>query len=175
MLHAAEPINGSVAPGALPDPQAALSQLVPMQLTQRTDGGAAATALRRQQQQQRRQRGQRANAANEQHTRAVDLRNGDVTLPMHGETLQWCRVFELAQFAGKHHIVRFEPVFDAADSRQLMDEIVLYECQGDAERLRSLAAQPNGQLCVSQRVRPTLPCAAIVAAWRSGSTVSVFL
>lgn len=171
MLHADEPLAGSVTPGALPDPRAALSAVVPLQLMQRTDDGGD-TQHRRSHQRPGHEHGHRA--AGEQPA-VVDLRNGDVTLPMHGETLHWCRVFELAQFAGKHHIVRFEPIFDAPASRQLMDEIVLYECQGDAERLRTLAAQRNGQLCVSQRVRATLPCAAIVAAWRSGSTVSRFI
>lgn len=154
-MNAREPANGSLAPGSLPAPDRSFSRLIPMQLLQRTDGPAW------------RHRDAAAAAAD-----VVDLRNGPMNLPMAGEALLWCRLFELGQFAQKHHIVRYEPLFDTAASHLLMAEIVLYECQGpDAERLAQLAAE-GGHLCVAQRARPTLPCNAIVATWRTGSTVS---
>lgn len=154
VMSAREPANGSLAPDSLPP--ATFSRLLPMQLLQRTDAPAW------------------------RHTDAaaatvVDLRSGPLNLPMAGEALLWCRLFRLDQFEQKHHIVRYEPLFDTAASRGLMAEIVLYECQGpDAERLAQLAAQ-GGHLCVSQRARPTLPCNAVVATWRTGSTVSVLV
>lgn len=156
ILNAAEPANGSLASNSLPAPARSLSDLVPMQLLQRTDGPAW------------RQPG----AVDHEHV--VDLRNGPLNLPMAGEALLWCRLFELGQFGQKHHIVRFEPLFDTSASHRLMEEIVLFECQGreDGERMAQLAAE-GGHLCVSQRARPTMPCNAIVATWRSGSTVSV--
>lgn len=169
MYHELEPRRGSVAPGALPQPNLAYRGAVPLLLGQRlqhTD-------------EQKNRKAAHSNAIDDDETDhngatliyTVELRNEDVPLPRPGESLQWCHMFELNAFRTKHHMVQFEPVFGSAKAARLLDRVVLYECQGSSVRLSALA-RDAGRQC--HHSRQTVPCNAIVAAWTRGSEGFVF-
>lgn len=169
MYHPAEPRFGAIVPGSLPQPHLAYRGAVPLQLMQRMPPA---------------RRAQRSAAAppaqpaivtasatddgDGDGIRRIALLNEDVPMPLYEETLQWCRVFELPDFRPKHHLVRYEPAFGSARSRQQLDQIVLYECQGNSVRLAAMA-RDRGRPCAQHVHRAALPCNAIVASWTRGS------
>lgn len=155
MYHPSEPRFGAIVPGSLPQPHLAYRGAVPLQLMQRLPTTTATSTVEKQPLQR------------------IDLLNVDVPMPLRDETLQWCRVFELpAELRRrKHHMVRYEPSFGSARSRQQLDQIVLYECQAGAGALRLAALSNNaGRPCgTMQPQRMALPCNAIMASWTRGS------
>lgn len=70
-----------------------------------------------------------------------------------------------------YHRIQFEPVFDSKRSKNILQHIILYECQGSSDKLAAMSREP-GRSCYG---RPSLPCNAIVAAWIRGSEVSAFI
>lgn len=160
LYHPSEPRFGSVVPGSLPQPQLAFRGIIPLQLTQRTSQTSDnAKAM--------------AQDAQRPFVDTIELRNHDVPLPIYEESLQWCRVFEMNDFKQKHHMIKYEPIFGSANAKVLLDQIVLYECQGNSVRLAAMARE-NGRVCVSQRNFASVPCNAIVASWTRGSAGLTF-
>ncbi|XP_052873204.1 MOXD1 homolog 2-like [Anopheles cruzii] len=95
----------------------------------------------------------------------LELRNEDVELPESDESLYWCKIFKLDDFVQKHHLVRYEPVFDSSTSVLYLNHIILYECQGLSKELEQLSRQ-RGQPCF--RLQP-MHCNTVVANWARGS------
>lgn len=69
-----------------------------------------------------------------------------------------------------HCATQFEPMFSSKRSKNILQHIILYECQGSSEQLQAMS-RDNGRSCYG---RPSLPCNAIVAAWFRGSEVRSF-
>lgn len=80
------------------------------------------------------------------------------------------RCTNIVPIANTHTHTQFEPVFNSKRSKNVLQHIILYECQGSSELLQAMSRE-NGRSCYG---RPTLPCNAIVAAWFKGSEVSAF-
>lgn len=157
MYHPSEPRFGAIVPGSLPQPHLAYRGAVPLQLMQRMPTATTPST---------------PNVAAAAEPQRIELLNVDVPMPLRDETLQWCRVFELpAELRRrKNHMVRYAPAFGSARSRQQLDQIVLYECQGTSARLAALANAGEGRPCSAmQPQRAALPCNAIVASWTRGS------
>ncbi|XP_049295194.1 MOXD1 homolog 2-like [Anopheles funestus] len=95
----------------------------------------------------------------------LELRNEDVELPDSDESLYWCKIFKLDDFVQKHHLVRYEPVFDSSTSVLYLNHLILYECQGLSPDLEQLSRQ-RGQPCF--RLQP-MHCNTVVANWARGS------
>lgn len=66
-------------------------------------------------------------------------------------------------------ILQYEPVFDSAKSRNYLQHIILYECQGHSKHLEAMARE-HGRQCGAPN-DPSMPCNAIVAIWTRGSEV----
>lgn len=64
--------------------------------------------------------------------------------------------------------LQYEPLFDSDESVQFVNQIVLYECQGNSVRLASMVRE-GGRDCLNM---PAVPCNSIVASWSRGSSVS---
>lgn len=72
------------------------------------------------------------------------------------------------RYCDTHHCtIQFEPVFNSKRSKNILQHIILYECQGSSEHLQAMS-RDSGRSCYG---RPSLPCNAIVAAWFRGSEV----
>lgn len=69
-------------------------------------------------------------------------------------------------------VAQYEPVFESERSRDFLQHIILYECQGTSPHLEALSRE-NGRPC-SAKNNPNIPCNAIVAAWFKGSEVRLF-
>uniref|UniRef100_A0A182MXM8 DOMON domain-containing protein n=1 Tax=Anopheles dirus TaxID=7168 RepID=A0A182MXM8_9DIPT len=95
----------------------------------------------------------------------LELRNEDVELPDSDESLYWCKIFKLDDFAQKHHLVRYEPVFDSSTSVLYLNHLILYECQGLSKELEQLS-RDRGHPCF--RLQP-MHCNTVVANWARGS------
>ncbi|XP_053661476.1 MOXD1 homolog 2-like [Anopheles marshallii] len=95
----------------------------------------------------------------------LELRNEDVELPDSDESLYWCKIFKLDDFVQKHHLVRYEPVFDSSTSVLYLNHLILYECQGLSQELEQLSRE-RGQPCF--RLQP-MHCNTVVANWARGS------
>ena len=95
MYHAKDPLHGSIIPGSLPNPQLAYKGYVPLTLTQRFHDETRTIA----------------SSAGANKVNTIHLRNNNVKLPMHDDTLFWCKVFELKDFHQKHHIIKVSSIF----------------------------------------------------------------
>ncbi|XP_050098172.1 MOXD1 homolog 2-like [Anopheles aquasalis] len=111
------------------------------------------------------QRSSQDELANAPSISVLELRNEDVELPESDESLYWCKIFKLDDFVQKHHLVRYEPVFDSTTSVLYLNHIILYECQGLSKDLEMLSRQ-RGQPCF--RLQP-MHCNTVVANWARGS------
>lgn len=85
MYHHLKPVNGAISQGSLPAPSEAFKRVVPVFLTQRSTG----TFIKK-----------------DTSLQFMDLKNEDAQLPYLDETLYWCKMFKLAEFQKKNHIVR---------------------------------------------------------------------
>lgn len=107
----------------------------------------------------------------------IELRNEELPLPVHllGESLEWCRLFELNQFSRKHHMIRYEPVFGTEHGHRQLDALVLFECQGTDARLEQVRDNGGGlgRMCAEFRQTKGVVCEAVVASWTRGSEVSL--
>ncbi|XP_037025440.1 MOXD1 homolog 2-like isoform X3 [Bradysia coprophila] len=148
MYHQDDPLSGSVIPGSLPNPQLAFKGYIPLSLLQRAHDEQKSFEM-----------------ANKVHS--IELRNEDVTLPEFDETLHWCNVFDLNDIRQKQHIIKFEPVFESPSSKQYLQQIILYECQGKSSTLEAMSRE-RGHHC-NNRNNPNIPCNAVVAVWTKGS------
>lgn len=90
MYHAEEPENGAIGPGSLPNPQEAHKGTIPLSLMQRLYYTTTKP-----------QRG-----ADGPIKTTMDIRNQDVTLPLTGDTLFWCKIFEMQNFRLKQHLIK---------------------------------------------------------------------
>lgn len=170
MYHPSEPRFGAVVPGSLPQPHLAYRGSVPLQLMQRIPAALPLAPSITPTQFKPPVVDDPAAPAG----RRIDLLNEDVPMPLYEETLHWCRVFDLGgEFRRKHHLVRYEPAFGSARSRQQLDQITLYECQGGSVRLAAMA-RDHGRPCAAAHGRATVPCNAIVASWTRGSAGLTF-
>ncbi len=151
MYHDEEPKRGSVVKGSLPSPSEALKDVRPLLLTQRAHHD-------------------RLQLTNNNEIHSMELRNQDVQLPRYEETMYWCRVFKLSDITHKHHIIKYEPVFESTSSISYINQMILYECQEASPELETLS-RTSGRLCYEPDNTP-LKCNAIVAAWARGSEVS---
>ncbi|XP_055620959.1 MOXD1 homolog 2-like [Toxorhynchites rutilus septentrionalis] len=139
-----KPAKGSTLPGALPAPLEAFKGSRSLFLTQRTN---------------------RHPLPDSADVNILELRNEDVELPESDESLYWCKIFKLDDFHQKHHLVRYEPVFDSSTSVLYLNHMILYECQGLSKELEMLSRQ-RGQPCF--RLQP-MHCNTVVANWARGS------
>nr|XP_029730306.1 MOXD1 homolog 2-like [Aedes albopictus] len=103
--------------------------------------------------------------ANEADINILELRNMDVELPESDESLYWCKIFKLDDFQQKHHLVRYEPVFDSSTSVLYLNHMILYECQGLSNELEMLSRR-HGQPCFQLKAAH---CNTVVANWARGS------
>lgn len=71
-----------------------------------------------------------------------------------------------------HSFPQYEPIFDAEESAQFVNKIVLYECQGNSVRLASMVRE-GGRTCDMYQKMSSVPCNSIVASWSRGSSVSL--
>ncbi|CAD7003231.1 unnamed protein product [Ceratitis capitata] len=99
--------------------------------------------------------------------RQIELRNEDVALPGGDSTLSWCKMFKLEDINRKHHLIRYEPIYDSSSSIHYLQQITLYECQGSQPDFEKMARE-QGRQCIGNRDLP-LACNAIVASWSRGS------
>ncbi|XP_055619095.1 MOXD1 homolog 2-like [Toxorhynchites rutilus septentrionalis] len=146
MYHDEEPHGSSYTPGSLPDPAEAFKQARSLFLTQRVNQSPIKLDAR---------------------MKIMELRNQDVELPRADNTLHWCKMFKLSDINRKHHLIRYEPVFDSASSVPYLNHIILHECQGSSPELEIMSRE-NGRPCY-QADRSILTCNSIVAAWTRGS------
>ncbi|XP_065076570.1 MOXD1 homolog 2-like [Ochlerotatus camptorhynchus] len=103
--------------------------------------------------------------ANAADVNILELRNEDVELPESDESLYWCKIFKLDDFHQKHHLVRYEPVFDSSTSVLYLNHMILYECQGLSKDYEMLSRQ-RGQACFRMQA---MHCNTVVANWARGS------
>ncbi|XP_023035342.1 MOXD1 homolog 2 [Drosophila willistoni] len=146
MYHAQDPPHGSVRPGTLPDPVRAFRPYRPMVLMQRA---------------------QLQLPSHDERVRVLELRNEDVELPGGDTPLFWCKMFKLEDINRKHHLIRYEPIYDSSSSVHYLQHITLHECQGSHSELEEMARE-QGRHCMGARSIP-LACNAIVASWSRGS------
>lgn len=66
---------------------------------------------------------------------------------------------------------QFEPIYSSPKSRNYLQHIILYECQGTSVRLREMERETS----VPCAQRSYVPCNAIVAAWFKGTQVKYHL
>ncbi|XP_017843398.2 MOXD1 homolog 2 [Drosophila busckii] len=147
MYHSQDPPHGSVRPGTLPDPERAFRPYRPMVLMQRAQ--------------------MQMPAPHDERVRVLELRNEDVELPGGDAPLFWCKMFKLEDINRKHHLIRYEPIYDSSSSVHYLQHITLHECQGSHAELEELARE-QGRQCMGARSIP-LACNAIVASWSRGS------
>ncbi|XP_060654521.1 LOW QUALITY PROTEIN: MOXD1 homolog 2 [Drosophila nasuta] len=147
MYHAQDPPHGSVRPGTLPDPARAFRPYRPMVLMQRAQ--------------------LQLPSPHDERVRVLELRNEDVELPDGDTPLFWCKMFKLEDINRKHHLIRYEPIYDSSSSVHYLQHITLHECQGSHSELEELARE-QGRQCMGARSIP-LACNAIVASWSRGS------
>ncbi|EDW70050.1 MOXD1 homolog 2 [Drosophila virilis] len=147
MYHAQDPPHGSVRPGTLPDPARAFRPYRPMVLMQRAQ--------------------LQLPSPHDERVRVLELRNEDVELPPGDTPLFWCKMFKLEDINRKHHLIRYEPIYDSSSSVHYLQHITLHECQGSHSELEELARE-QGRQCMGARSIP-LACNAIVASWSRGS------
>ncbi|XP_055600153.1 MOXD1 homolog 2-like, partial [Uranotaenia lowii] len=146
MYHDEEPHGSSYTPGSLPDPAEAFKQARSLFLTQRVNQTPIKLDAR---------------------MKIMELRNQDVELPQADHTLHWCKMFKLSDINRKHHLIRYEPVFDSSSSIPYLNHIILHECQGSSPELEIMSRE-NGRPCY-QADKSILTCNSIVAAWTRGS------
>ncbi|XP_053685794.1 MOXD1 homolog 2-like [Sabethes cyaneus] len=139
-----KPTKGSTLPGSLPAPLESFKGSRSVFLTQRTSQHPL---------------------QNPASINILELRNEDVELPESDESLYWCKIFKLDDFHQKHHLVRYEPVFDSSTSVLFLNHMILYECQGLSKELEMLSRE-RGQPCF--RLQP-MHCNTVVANWARGS------
>ncbi|XP_039432205.1 MOXD1 homolog 2-like [Culex pipiens pallens] len=144
MYSREKPAKGSTLPGTLPGPLEAFKGSRSVFLTQRTNQHAL---------------------PNSASLGILELRNEDVELPESDESLYWCKIFKLDDFHQKHHLVRYEPVFDSSTSVLYLNHMLLYECQGLSDELENLSRQ-RGQPCFQLQ---SMHCNTVVANWARGS------
>ncbi|XP_001985145.3 MOXD1 homolog 2, partial [Drosophila grimshawi] len=147
MYHAQDPPHGSLRPGTLPDPGQAFRPYRPMVLMQRAQ--------------------LQLPTPHDERVRVLELRNEDVELPAGDTPLFWCKMFKLEDINRKHHLIRYEPIYDSSSSVHYLQHITLHECQGSHSELEELARE-QGRQCMGARSIP-LACNAIVASWSRGS------
>ncbi|KAH8364582.1 hypothetical protein KR084_008474 [Drosophila pseudotakahashii] len=148
MYHAQDPPHGSVRPGTLPDPARAFRPYRPMVLMQRAQMPMPSPT-------------------HDERVRVLELRNEDVELPSGDLPLFWCKMFKLEDINRKHHLIRYEPIYDSSSSVHYLQHITLHECQGAHAELEEMARE-QGRQCLGARSIP-LACNAIVASWSRGS------
>ncbi|XP_058125969.1 MOXD1 homolog 2-like [Anopheles ziemanni] len=146
MYHDKEPHGAFYTPGSLPDPAEAFKQARSLFLTQRINQTPLKTDPR---------------------MKTMELLNQDVNLPQQEGTLHWCKMFKLNDINRKHHLIRYEPVFDSATSASFVYHMILHECQGSSPELEIMSRE-NGSPCYKAD-RSILTCNSIVAAWTRGS------
>ncbi|XP_050094650.1 MOXD1 homolog 2-like [Anopheles aquasalis] len=146
MYHEKEPHGAYYTPGSLPDPAEAFKQARSLFLTQRINQ----TPLKP-----------------DPRLKTLELLNQDVNLPQGDGTLHWCKMFKLNDINRKHHLIRYEPVFDSSTSASYVYHMILHECQGSSPELEIMSRE-NGCPCYKAD-RSILTCNSIVAAWTRGS------
>ncbi|XP_049544997.1 MOXD1 homolog 2-like [Anopheles darlingi] len=146
MYHEKEPHGAFYTPGSLPDPAEAFKQARSLFLTQRINQ----TPLKP-----------------DPRLKTLELLNQDVNLPQGDGTLHWCKMFKLNDINRKHHLIRYEPVFDSSTSASYVYHMILHECQGSSPELEIMSRE-NGCPCYKAD-RSILTCNSIVAAWTRGS------
>uniref|UniRef100_A0A182FBG8 Uncharacterized protein n=1 Tax=Anopheles albimanus TaxID=7167 RepID=A0A182FBG8_ANOAL len=146
MYHEKEPHGAFYTPGSLPDPAEAFKQARSLFLTQRINQ----TPLKP-----------------DPRLKTLELLNQDVNLPQGDGTLHWCKMFKLNDINRKHHLIRYEPVFDSSSSASYVYHMILHECQGSSPELEIMSRE-NGCPCYKAD-RSILTCNSIVAAWTRGS------
>ncbi|XP_058985307.1 MOXD1 homolog 2-like [Musca domestica] len=150
MYNEQDPPHGSAKPGRLPDPASSFRPYRPMLLTQRAS----------------------SQYEHFDHIRILELRNEDVELPGTDDTLIWCEMFKLEDMKHKHHLIRYEPIYDSPSSVHYLQHITLRECHGTHQELEEMARE-QGKQCMGARDIP-LACNAIVASWSRGSNSFTF-
>ncbi|XP_075163902.1 DBH like monooxygenase olf413 [Haematobia irritans] len=150
MYNEQDPIHGSFKLGQLPDPASSFRPYRPMLLIQRSP----------------------TNYKHLDHVRVLELRNEDVELPGIDDTQIWCKMFKLDDMKHKHHLIRYEPIFDSPSSVHYLQHITLRECHGMHQELEKMARE-RGRQCMGARDIP-LACNAIIASWSHGSNSFTF-
>uniref|UniRef100_A0A1B0FFJ9 DOMON domain-containing protein n=1 Tax=Glossina morsitans morsitans TaxID=37546 RepID=A0A1B0FFJ9_GLOMM len=108
----------------------------------------------------------------EPSARVLELRNQEVELPYGDDSLLWCKLFKLDKLDKKHHIVKYEPIFDSSWSYHYLQQITLYECPTIGSEIEKLS-RDVGHMCMGASSLP-LGCNAIIASWTRGSEGFVF-
>lgn len=61
-------------------------------------------------------------------------------------------------------------MFESPTTKQYLQQIILYECQGKSTNIETMSRE-RGHQC-NNRNNPAIPCNAVVAVWTKGSEVS---
>ncbi|XP_065360587.1 MOXD1 homolog 2 [Calliphora vicina] len=150
MYNEKDPPHGSVGSSPLPNAELSFHPYRPMVLTQRPH----------------------IHYRHLEHVRILELRNEDVELPRFDDSLIWCKMFKLDDMKHKHHLIRYEPIYDSPSSVHYLQRITLRECHGMHQELEEMARE-QGRQCMGARDIP-LACNAIVASWSRGSNSFTF-
>ncbi|XP_037935684.1 MOXD1 homolog 2-like [Teleopsis dalmanni] len=140
-----DPIHGAVSPGSLPNLNDAWRPYRSLLLTQKST----------------------QQLPHNERSRILELRNADVELPYGDDTLFWCKMFKLDRVNKKHHIIRYEPIYDSSWSLHYLQHITVYECQGSSDEMEEMTRE-KGRMCMGARSIP-LACNSVVASWARGS------
>ncbi|KAM7356534.1 MOXD1 homolog 2-like isoform 1-T2 [Cochliomyia hominivorax] len=151
MYYDEDPLRGSVTPTPLPNPEEAWRPYRSLLLLQKTPLDLSNS---------------------ERSVRILELRNQGAELPYGDDSLFWCKMFKIDKLERKHHIIKYEPIFDSSWSYHYLQQMTLYECQGNGDELEQFSST-NGQMCMDVRSFSEL-CNAIVASWTRGSEGFVF-
>ncbi|XP_065360032.1 MOXD1 homolog 2-like [Calliphora vicina] len=151
MYYDEDPPRGSVLPAALPNPEEAWRPYRSLLLLQKSPFDLPDS---------------------ERSARVLELRNQEVELPYGDDSQFWCKMFKLDKLERKHHIIKYEPIFDSSWSYHYLQQMTLYECQGNSVEMEQLS-RGSGQMCLGVKSFQ-LGCNDIVASWTRGSEGFVF-
>ncbi|XP_023703480.2 MOXD1 homolog 2 [Cryptotermes secundus] len=108
-----------------------------------------------------------------EETYTWDLVN-EVSVTIPDDNFYWCQIFRLPRMRRKHHMIRYEPLFQA-HRRAYISNIIVYECQGSEEEF-GVHARDRGQLCYQPNMPSILfsSCNSVIIAWAAGASGFTF-
>ncbi|TMW45479.1 hypothetical protein DOY81_009441, partial [Sarcophaga bullata] len=131
MYNEKDPPHGSVGSSPLPNPAVSFHPYRPMVMIQKPH----------------------IHYRHLEHVRLLELRNEDVELPRFDDSLIWCKMFKLDDMKHKHHLIRYEPIYDSPSSVHYLQRITLRECHGMHQELEEMARE-QGRQCMGARDIP---------------------
>ncbi|XP_078694608.1 DBH-like monooxygenase protein 1 homolog [Branchiostoma floridae x Branchiostoma belcheri] len=105
----------------------------------------------------------------------VDLLMNNVSVPADQDTTYWCRVFELPELAGKHHMIKYEPIITPGNEG-VVHHLLIYSCQKDSSVTFLPQEHPGHQCYTPNMPRDWYPCygGSLLAAWAIGAEAMAY-